>query len=234
MTNSSKKLNVDADLNKNRLHFTISKKITKADLDSFYTDLRFCVADLQPNFDVIGDFSECDIMYVNSTPTFKKIMHHLITKRIREKIRVVKDNVFSRQLKNFTLRQQIYEPSYASSLKEAEEHLSKHQRRNGLRIYLRNNQAEYSIGDTKEKSRIINMSTSGCALELGQLQPSVDEETLMKIALKNQESSLEQFNIKSKVVRTNNDLFAVQFLDLDEEKKNTLWNCILCESELMQ
>ena len=98
MAYTSTKLKVDVDLNKNRLYFTIASKLIKSELDKFYTDLRFCVDDLQPNFDVIGDFSECDIMYLNSTPTFKNIMRYLITKRIREKIRVVKDNLLSEHL----------------------------------------------------------------------------------------------------------------------------------------
>lgn len=226
-------LKIKIDINKNRLYFTISRNITKTKLDKFYTDLRFCVADLQPNFDVIGDLSECDIMYLSSTPTFRNIMCYLITKRIREKILIVKNNLLYKQLLNLISILNIYKPSYVSTLHEAEEILSKNPRRDGLRICLRDNLADYMTNSKKVKNRILDMSTSGCALEAGNVQPSIDEEIIMNFALRNQKTSLTEFTIPAKVARIRNDMFAVKFMKLEDDQKDELWNCLLHESNLL-
>lgn len=71
-------LQVKPDINKNRLYLTISGKVTKKELDKLYTDLRFCVAELQPGFDALSDFSECKLGNLNGLPTFRKISIYLV------------------------------------------------------------------------------------------------------------------------------------------------------------
>lgn len=227
------KLKIDIDTGKNRLYFSISRKITKTELDKFYTDLRFCVADLQPDFDVIGDFSECDIIYLSSTPTFRNIMCYLITKRIRENILVVKSNLLYMQLNNLISILNIYIPSYVSTLQEAEDILSTDQRRNGLRICLHHNLAEYLIDTVQVKNRILDMSTSGCSLELGSTQPSVGQEITLNISLKDKEEAINKFSIPATAVRITNDMFAVKYVHLDDDQKDQLWSCLLYESNLL-
>lgn len=46
MAASSSKMKVRVDMRKNRLYCTVAGKITKADMEKFYTEVRFGVADL--------------------------------------------------------------------------------------------------------------------------------------------------------------------------------------------
>lgn len=46
---------VSADLKRNRLIITVSATASQKEAKKIYTDIRFCVADLQPGFDVITD-----------------------------------------------------------------------------------------------------------------------------------------------------------------------------------
>jgi hypothetical protein len=222
---------VEADFKRNRLHFTVPENITKKNLDRFYTELRFCVCDLNPNFDVVADFSKCSLMYLDSTGTLNSVMRYLVAKRIREKVRVVSDNLFCKQLKNFTSRERIYEPTYVTSVQEAEHHLENNQRRNGLRIYLKERTAQCLVDGTEMGGPIINMSTSGCAMEQGEEVLSLTGEgAMLSFALRDSNSIEQGFEIRSEIVRSEKGMIAMKFLDLDEDRKDILWNCLLNEA----
>jgi hypothetical protein len=222
---------VEADFKRNRLLFTVLENITKKNLDRFYTELRFCVCDLSPNFDVVADFSKCSLMYLDSTGTLNSVMRYLVAKRIREKVRVVSDNLFCKQLKNFTSRERIYEPTYVTSVQEAEHHLENNQRRNGLRIYLKERTAQCLVDSTEIRGRIVNMSISGCSMEhRGEQLPLTGEGALLSFALREGDSIEQGFRIRSEIVRSEKGMIAMKFLDLDEDRKDTLWNCLLNEA----
>ena len=223
---------VNGDFKDNSLSFSVSDTITKKDLEEFYTDLRFQVCDLKPDFDVIGDFSQCNLIYLNSKGTLKSIMRYLVSKRIREKVRVVSDNLFSRQLKTITEEQRIYEPTYVSSLEEAREHLNRPLRRNGLRIYLHEKMARFLVTGQERQGRVICMSTSGCSMEQESMQPLSGEQGILSIHLKSSESSWQYFKIPAEIVKADNDSLNMKFLDLDEDQKNALWSCLLTEVDL--
>lgn len=125
---------VTADLKRNRLLITVSATASQKEAKKIYTDIRFCVADLQPGFDVITDFSGCTLAHLSAIATMRQIMDYLVTKQPRNIIRVVKkSSVVFKQLLQFITQFQSYKPIYANTLEEAEEILTKLTQRNGLR-----------------------------------------------------------------------------------------------------
>jgi hypothetical protein len=66
-------MKVTADRGKNRLYIKLSGKISKDEMNKLYTDVRFSVADLQPGFGVISDFTECSLAHLAGVSTFKKM-----------------------------------------------------------------------------------------------------------------------------------------------------------------
>ncbi len=127
MTNKAKSYSVVADMAKNRLYITISEaKLTKKNLDNLYTDIRFYVADLKPDFDVITDVSACSLGALNGLPTFNKIADFLVDNKVGKVIRVVDEQkVLFKQFLNITAKMQGYSARYVNSLAEAEEELNK-------------------------------------------------------------------------------------------------------------
>jgi hypothetical protein len=104
-------LKVKADISKNRLYFTIAGQAVKEEMDKLYTDVRFCVADLKPGFDVISDLSECNIGYLSGVPTFRKIMNFLITKEVGDVVRIINGkSLIFKQVLNLSSRICGYKP----------------------------------------------------------------------------------------------------------------------------
>lgn len=116
-----KNLRVNADLKENRLHITIAGRLNKKDLDSLYTDIRFCVADLQPGFDVITDLTNCNLAALNGISTFNKISEHLVASQVGRVIRIIDERrIVFKQMLNFAARMKGYTPIIVKSLEEAE------------------------------------------------------------------------------------------------------------------
>ncbi|MDJ0621806.1 MAG: hypothetical protein QNJ17_02505 [Desulfocapsaceae bacterium] len=115
-----------ADLKNNRLYITVSGRLNKKELDGLYTDIRFCVADLQPGFAVITDLSQCTLAALSGLSTFKKITDHLIGNKVGKVIRIVDERrIVFKQILNVTALMEGYTPVYVKSHEEAEEMLSK-------------------------------------------------------------------------------------------------------------
>ncbi len=227
-----KNLKVVADIGKNRLYFTFAGKLFKKDMDKLYTDVRFCVADLQSGFDVISDFSECKLAYLNGIPTLRKIMNYLITNGVGDVVRVLPGkNLIYRQIINLATRVQGYRPIYVSTLEEAEDKLANSIKRNGLRLHLHQLPVEYMIDDAQGKGHILNISTSGCAVVSATLKPSIDVELLLIITFMTQDAPSDVFEIKARVARVESDTFAAEFTDLDNDRKEKLWQCLVYESQ---
>ncbi len=85
-------LKVKNNIKKNRLYFTFSGKPTKEEMDRLYTDVRFNVSDLKQGFDVISDFSKCELVHLNGIKTFIKIMNYLLVNGVGEVVRVINEN----------------------------------------------------------------------------------------------------------------------------------------------
>jgi PilZ domain len=217
-------LKVRADIAKNRMHLTLSGNIKKESLTGFYTDIRFCVGDLKPGFDVIVDARLCNLFQISSFPIYKKIIDYLISKKVGEVIRVVKADTISRnQYLNFSKKIQSYKPIYATSIEEAEEILKKLCRRNGMRFQLHGLLVSYQTDQESGKGVLINISTSGCAIESPTLPLPIDTEITIILTFKGHARLSSSFNIKAKIVRTDEEMFAAQFLDLDDVRKDLLY-----------
>lgn len=231
MGNNLKKLAVVSDSSKNRLYFTVAGKITKKEMDAFYTDIRFSVEELKSGFTVISDFSECQFVFLSIIPTFRKIMRYLITNGVGEMIGVMPEkSLFYRQIQLASLFQG-YRPMYVSSLEEAEAKLEDTIQRDGLRFIFHRKAVDYITGDVEGKGYILNISTSGCAVKRASTQPSVEAEIKIVIAFTAQNDSQETFTLKARVVRVEETGFAVEFTDFDNSRKEQLWNCFVDESQ---
>ncbi|MEE4243445.1 MAG: hypothetical protein V2I36_18440 [Desulfopila sp.] len=121
-----KRSKVTADLKKNRLVILLVGTIRKADLESIYTDIRFCVRDLQPGFDVITDMRESKIGYLSGAMTFLKIQEFLQSSKVGRIVRVTgPSRIFLQQIQRVTQSKNGYKPVYVDTLEEAERFLHK-------------------------------------------------------------------------------------------------------------
>jgi MFS superfamily sulfate permease-like transporter len=120
MSKDSGQSTVAAEIKRNRLVVKLRGAITKKNAERLYTDIRFCVADLQPGFAVITDLSEARIGHLSAIGTFQKITSFLVEKKVGPVIRVVGSaGVFFRQLSRVS-GDVDYKPMYAQNMAEAE------------------------------------------------------------------------------------------------------------------
>ncbi|MDR3630207.1 MAG: PilZ domain-containing protein [Desulfocapsaceae bacterium] len=226
------KMNVKANIGKNRLHLTFTGRAVKEDLKKLYTDIRFCVADLTPGFDVISDFSQCSLMHISGISVFRKIMNYLISNGAGEIVRVInRRSLLYKQVRNLSSRICGYCPIYVSTLEEAEERLLHTAKRNGIRLTVNRLPVVYTINEQEGEGRILNLSTSGCAIAKPGTPVSENEEVSIKILFKDHTNSADEFDVTGKVVRTAEDMFAVEFKDMDDEGKERLWKHLIDEIE---
>lgn len=226
-----KKSGAVADIAKNRLYITISGNLSKRALDNLYTDIRFCVADLKPGFDVITDISECTLAALSGIPTFKKIANHLITSRVGKVIRVIDENkIIFKQILNLAARMQGYRANHVSTLEEAEIELENSQHCEGLRFCLYQQPVEFKTDNDQGNGYVIDISTSGCAIHSTILQPAVDETVSFTIFFTEHDDLLNVFSINATVVSTEKNRFAIHFEGIDDEQKEQLWKRLVHES----
>ena len=175
---------VTADLKRNRLYITFSSTAKKKDLEKVYTDIRFCVADLKPGFDVITDLTQCTIGHLGGISTLRKIMAFLVVNKVDRVVRIAgKMSLVLKQLLGITAKFQGYQPIYVTTGEEAEETLSKSAHRDGLRFLINQRQIEYSTPKEEGKGDLVDISTSGCSVRKSTLAVPVDEEISMAIPL---------------------------------------------------
>ena len=150
-------LKVKADVIENRLYFQFSGKAERDDLERLYTDVRFLVADLTPGFDVISDFSECDIEQIHSD-SLKTISNYLVTNGLGEVVRVINgDSLLYEQAKKLSLVKYGLRPIYARTHEEAKANLEKSIKRNGIRFYVNNLPAEYTAMGEVGTCQVVNI-----------------------------------------------------------------------------
>ncbi len=223
-----KKSKIETNFKENRITLTFSKIVTKKDLNSIYTDIRFDAADLQPGYNVIADFSKTKIMYLNAISVFRNIFNFLISKNCGEIIRVLQDNrVLHKQLLNLVLLAPAHVPNYAPTVDAAKSKLKAMQRRNGIRFNMLQHPIEIIVNDQRVSGGIKNISTSGIAIVANQFEPEIDGIVEVNFELKNSKKEEVNFSIQSRIVRMEDDLFAVTYVDLDDATKKSLWNCIV-------
>lgn len=126
MMDRRKTLRATADIAKNRLYITIAGQVSKEDLDRLYTDVRFCVADLRPGFDVVNDLLECPFAALNGIPTFKKIANYLTHNKVGRVVRVIRErNIVFKQIVRVSAGLDGYKAIYVNTLEEADAELDK-------------------------------------------------------------------------------------------------------------
>jgi len=212
-------------LKRNRLLITVSATASQKEAQRIYTDIRFCVADLQPGFDVITDFRQCTLAHLSAIATMRQIMDYLVTKQPRNIIRVVeKNSVVFKQLLQFITHFQSYKPIYANTLEDADAILANLTQRNGLRYHIFGHRVEYTVGEIKGTGKLIDISISRCrAMIQGLTIPlSTGQEVSIVIPIDHGDTLPSSFTSAARIVRVQDDHFAVQFLDLDDDQKTYL------------
>ncbi len=219
------------DRKKNRLYVTLSANASKKELDKVYTDIRFCVADLKPGFGVITDLSKCTLGHLNGIATFRKIMAYLVANQAGQVVRIVgKMSVLFKQLIRITSTFQGYKTAYVDTLSEAEEKFENTARRNGLRFQMHRRLIDYSIKDQDGQGYVVDISISGCAVQAPTVSLSKNDEISLVIPLHEDYENIFSFRLKAKVVRVEEELFAVHFLDLDDKQQAHFYQCLSCEA----
>ena len=230
MTNVKSKTKVVANIKKNRLHVAMSGNIDTKALEKLYTEIKFCVADLKEKFEVVSDISECNFIYVAGLPTYKKITDFLISKKVGAIVRVVKSgNISYKQIVNFSDRIHCYRTMYADDQKEAENILETLIKRDGIRFQLNNAIIEYTINNEAGKGRLIDVSTSGCAVEAVAHALSVGVIIDLTLEFPPYQELLSVFQAKAEVVRTDDAIFAARFVALTDGYKEQLYQRLVSE-----
>ena len=88
---------------------------------------------------------------------------------------------------------------------------------------------EYDVNGSKGKGHIIDISTSGCAVDSLTIPLQNDAEILITLNFDEHPPLSSIFTIKAHVVRANDQVFATQFLDFDDEHKEQLYKRVAYE-----
>jgi hypothetical protein len=222
MMNYRPKVKAVANIAQNRLYLTISGNVDTKTLNALYTDIRFCVADLEPGFIVIEDFSECNLLYLNGLAVYKKIMDYLVANRVGEIIRVVQNTISHKQIQHYTDGIQCYKTMYVDQIEEAEKKLQETMRRDGIRFKLNGSYIEYTCNGHVNRGTLLDLSISGCAVGVENEVPAVGQELPFALFFDKHDIHTSHFQMNAKVVRAIVSTFAVHFLDLGDERREQL------------
>lgn len=221
-----------ANIAKNRLVITITGKLSKANLDKLYTEIRFCVADLKPGFGVITDLSDCTIAALSGVPTFRKITNFLITNKVGRVVRVIDEKkVVLKQLINMTARMSGYKADHFHSLSEAENALSQSDRRDSLRFVLHQHSVKFSMNSSDGNGLVQDISTSGCAIKTKGDVPAIHDQIIISITFNSHGELITTLECKAEVIWVDGVVFAMRFADMDNERKEQLWERLVHESK---
>jgi hypothetical protein len=221
------------DRKKNRLYLKFSGSVSKKELDRFYTEIRFAVADLLPGFSVVNDLSGCTLCHISAITTYKKISNYLIKNGVKDVVRIINDkSVVLRQFLNFASRFAEYIPIYVSNLEEAEEELDKTASEKSLRFHFAGHlPVHYSSETARGEGSIIDISTSGCKIATSAFSPAVGATIDIEISFNAIDSAQKTFCAQACVVRTEQGELTVEYHNISEEMKEELWQNLLREFE---
>lgn len=223
-----------ADIKNNRLSLTISGHVDAKTLDGLYTDIRFCVADLKPGFDVICDVSQCNLLYLAGLPIYQKIMNYMVASRVGTIVRVTNsEQVSARQMFNLYERFPCYSVLHATSCEEAVTKLEVLDRRDGLRFHLTNVDCSYTCQGGQGQGVLVDISVSGCAVQDATVPVQQGEEVALTLGFSPHDKLPTQVQVQGEVIRVENDLFAVHFLNLDDEAQAQLYKRFVHEVNLI-
>jgi hypothetical protein len=230
MANGKPLAKADANIKKNRLHVTIAGNVDVKSLEKLYTDVRFCVADLKEGFEVISDISQCNLIYISGMPVYKKIIDYLIANKVGAIVRIIKnDNVSFRQIVNFSEKIHCYRSIYAENKAEAERKLEQLVKRDGNRFQLNTIRFQYEHNNQVGAGTMADISVSGCAVENPSLALAEGDDIVITFNFDHHDTFSSEFQMKARVVRCNEHLFAAHFYDLEDEVKAQLYKRLAFE-----
>jgi hypothetical protein len=224
------KTKVKTDIRKNRLYITLPTSVNTKELEKIYSDIRFGIADLKPGFDVITDLSKCSVGHLSAVPLLWKISSYLTAHQVGRVVRVVGNmGLILKQLIALSIKFQCYKPVYVLTMEEAEEELRCPIKPDGLRFQLHDKRVEYQVNEQQIIGAIIDISTSGCAIRGKSDNLSTGMSLPVAFELGNKEGALSSYCLKAKVVRVHNDMFAIQFTEMDDAQKRQLYESLTYE-----
>jgi hypothetical protein len=119
MSPPSRKSSVTANIGENRLVITLRGILSKKDVEALYTDIRFCVSDLKPEFNVITDMTECNFGHLSGISSLRKIVDFLLTKNVGTIVRVVgRSRIIFQQLEKLAGKREGYKEIGRASCRE--------------------------------------------------------------------------------------------------------------------
>jgi predicted small secreted protein len=152
---------------------------------------------------------------------YKKIIDFLIANNVGEIVRVIKqDNVSFKQIVHFSDKIKSVRPIYAESKEAAERRLDQCIKRDGIRLELNNMQLQYEINNKVSTGTVVDISVSGCAVESSTIPIAAGDDIIVTLNFGQHATLCSHFQLKARVVRMAGQMFAAQFLDLDEERKD--------------
>ncbi|MFT5727086.1 MAG: hypothetical protein ACI8PB_001218 [Desulforhopalus sp.] len=229
---SNKACKTSVNIKKNRLIITVAGKITKKSIDSLYTEIRFCVADLKPGFDVITDLSACNLAAVSGVPTFRKITNHLIISKVGRVVRVIDETkIIKKQLFNITARSQSYNAEIFHSLEAAEEYFSESDESKELCFRQNGQHVDYIFDEASGIGEVEFLSIGECKINSATLSLAIGSQITLTVKFENHEDLLDQFEVSAEIIWVEGDDFGAQFIDVDEEMKDRLWKRLVHESQ---
>lgn len=224
------KAKVVTDIKKNRIYITVPTSANIKELENIYSEIRFGIADLQPGFDVITDLTNCSIGHLNAIPIFWKITSYLLAYKVGRVVRIVGDmGLILKQLLAISSRFQCYKPIYVLTIEEAEDELRYPIKPDGIRFQLHDKQLSYQVDGEQIQGDIVDISISGCAIRGQTDHISEGIQLPVTFELGKNGAPLTPFSLQSKVVRVNDDMFAIQFTDMDELIKRQLYDSLTYE-----
>lgn len=222
---------VFTDIKKNRLYITITGHLTKVQLERFYTDVRFGVADLKPGFDVVNDLSGCTLAALSGLPIFNKITNYLITNKVSRVVRVVNNNkVVFRQILNVGSRMQGYKAIYVESVEEADRELDVPMQAESLRFYLHQKLVKYVLNGEHGEGNLVNISTTGCTIAVPSISLLPGDTISLSVVFEKKDDLLEEVAVDGITVAVDSEGVTVDYIDFDEQLQEQLWHRLVHES----
>ena len=228
MPSDANKMKVTINRDKNRLYCSWNGVVSKDDFERFFTEVRFAVSDLQPDFAVINDLTHCNCSALAGIPTFQQVMKYLVDQGMKDVVRIVVDKslVFS-QFSNLSLKTQGYVPVYVHSLEEADHFLDSQAQRHHIRLKMLDKEIKFEIGDNLYTGTLKDLSLGGCAICSGETTPAQQGQCLeVYFSLAGKKAQIHNLTFSAMVIRTFDDGFAAVFSNPDDLTLKKLTECL--------
>ena len=230
MIDSKPRCKAAIDIEKNRLIITMAGHVDEKSITKLCVDVRSCVAELKRGFEVINDLSQCSFMHLAGLTIYKKMIDHIILNRAGEMIRIIDDyNISSKQVKRLSEKINCYKPIYAKNYKESVENLESVFKRKSIRFSIHKLNFEYEVRKKIGKGILTDISTSGCAIESPTINLTSRSKPLITLNFDKHETLPSVFTLKSTVVRSSENMFAVKFTNLEDGLKEQLYKRFIYE-----